>query len=591
VKESPLKIVNNIRKKHKWVLPVLIIAIVIVLVLVIMNGMAPKRNFNSMATAATGELEKTSIASTVSATGKLLDQRERNVSTTQSTRKIESIEVKDGQQVHEGDILATLNTDELNDSLKTADVQTRTAANSLEEQKTTLANSLESARLQVVSAENKYNNAKRLYEQYKSDPNQELSVQSAQLTLNDAIAKQNEVNNDTVLNAANAAVSAAQSAADQLKEAYNACILAADELDAISQPTAIAECNTNVTYGSAAQNAASATLQSAKSTQQVAQASHNQNAASAQQTRDKAQNAYDVAVKNANDQKESAANSLRDAENSLNSARVSYSAAESKTTNSQLLSLESSKISLNKAKRNLAEAVVKAPTDGTITLVNCKIGDTASGTLFVLDSVRSLKVEAELGEFDISNIKQGQRVKISTDATGDDEFVGEVTEVGMTSTSSVPSTSSTTSSSSGSTASSTSSTPKYKVSIAVNTYDERMRIGMTARVSITTQEKNNVFSVPFDAVKTNDKGVAQIFVVEGEGEEARTRPVQVTTGIENDTNTEITGAALKEGLKYVLSTAEASDSIGSLRGGAMMGGAGGMGAVGGGASGGGTRGL
>ncbi|MHB1384674.1 MAG: HlyD family secretion protein, partial [Bellilinea sp.] len=77
-----------------------------------------------------------------------------------------------------------------------------------------------------------------------------------------------------------------------------------------------------------------------------------------------------------------------------------------------------------------------APFNGTITEVNAKIGDQVSpGTIsFRLDDLSRLLVDVQIPEADINRISVGQPVTMTFDAILDTEFNGEVIEVGRVGT-------------------------------------------------------------------------------------------------------------------------------------------------------------
>ena len=157
---------------------------------------------------------------------------------------------------------------------------------------------------------------------------------------------------------------------------------------------------------------------------------------------------------------------------------------------------------------------------------------------------------------------------------------------------------------------SSSSSSGYTIRIKVNSTDERLRVGMTAKCSIILDEVNDVYAVPYDAIHTNTNGDSVIYVVSGntntnaqaasqgamnggfnKGERPTDgeRPTQgtmnisqkevvVTKGMESEYYVEISGSELSEGMKVIIptdstessSSSDTESSSGSLDG--LMGG-------------------
>ncbi len=151
-----------------------------------------------------------------------------------------------------------------------------------------------------------------------------------------------------------------------------------------------------------------------------------------------------------------------------------------------------------------------------------------------------------MDEYDIADVAKGMRVVIKTDATGDEELEGEITFVSPT-----PSDNSAAMGSS-------SGESGYPVEIRLNTENERLRIGMTAKASIVLEESRDVFAVPYDAIHTNEAGESVIYIKEqgnspvNGNKENGTKEIPVTKGLESDYYTEITGDELEEGMEVVL---------------------------------------
>lgn len=208
------------------------------------------------------------------------------------------------------------------------------------------------------------------------------------------------------------------------------------------------------------------------------------------------------------------------------------------------------------AEEMLEKFFVTAPVSGTVTAVGVEQGDMyAGGDLFEISNCADLQVSTTIGEYDVSNVKKGQKVAILTDATGDTELEGEITYVAISSGSSSLGTGSNSNSagdsalSSGKTTSvSSSSDSGYMVKIKIADADEKLRIGMTAKCSIILEETQDVYAVPYDAVHKNAEGKQVIYVLDSEGK----KDVEVEKGMESDYYIEISGENLQEGMKVII---------------------------------------
>lgn len=259
--------------------------------------------------------------------------------------------------------------------------------------------------------------------------------------------------------------------------------------------------------------------------------------------------------------------------NSQNKSSVQSASDEITTiqTNNKK-SLREAERSVEDAKEALEACSVTAPMDGTVTAIGVEAGDTYSGgDLLEISNCTSLQVSTTVDEYDISEVAKGQRVVILTDATGEEELEGEITYVAQTMGSSLDSSSG--SSGSGSTgmmsSTDTSSASGYEVRIRLQSTNEKLRIGMTAKCSIIKEEVTDVYAVPYDAVHTNTNGDTVLYVMDSSGMRSE---VSVTKGMESDYYVEVSGDGLSEGLQVMIPTDSAStssdqkDSGGSLDG-------------------------
>lgn len=85
------------------------------------------------------------------------------------------------------------------------------------------------------------------------------------------------------------------------------------------------------------------------------------------------------------------------------------------------------------AEANLKQSLVESPFDGTVTVVYPQQGDIVSSQVqaFRIDNLSELYVEVEVNELDVNKVELGQTVIITLDAIRNEEFSGEVTSVSL----------------------------------------------------------------------------------------------------------------------------------------------------------------
>lgn len=206
---------------------------------------------------------------------------------------------------------------------------------------------------------------------------------------------------------------------------------------------------------------------------------------------------------------------------------------------------------VEEAKENVQAGSITAPISGMVTALNVEAGETYEGGIIVqIDDVSSYTVSASVDEYDVINVAKGQKVIVTTETTGDEELVGEISFVSPTK-----------GSSEGMGISSASS--GYSIKITLPVEDDRLRLGLTAACEIIIEEAEDVFAVPYDAVHTNANGEQVIYVVEEGSDVADYTEVVVTVGMETDYYVEITGDSLYEGMSVVIPTDEVEISTSS----------------------------
>lgn len=157
--------------------------------------------------------------------------------------------------------------------------------------------------------------------------------------------------------------------------------------------------------------------------------------------------------------------------------------------------------------------------------------------LFTISPDDTMTLDVSVDELDINSVEIGQKAVVTFDAIEDEEFTGEVTEVGNT-------------------ASVNGGVAKYTVSISVPK-DEDMKQGMNASATITIENRENVITIPVNALQ--EKG-DKVFVYTKEDEDGNlSGETEVTTGLSDGTTVEIT-KGLSEGDTVYYNKVGSSDS-------------------------------
>lgn len=204
---------------------------------------------------------------------------------------------------------------------------------------------------------------------------------------------------------------------------------------------------------------------------------------------------------------------------------------------------------VEEAQEALDKCVVTAPIAGMVTSLSVEAGDNyAGGSLAQIDDTSSYIITTTIDEYDISNVKVGQKVVALTETTGDDELEGKITFVSPT-----KGDANMTGMNSGS--------DGYEVKIALNSDDERLRLDLTAKLSIVIEEAEDVYAVPYDAIHDTKDGKKVIYVRNSSDDmkESGYTEVEVTVGMETDYYVEISGDNLSEGMKVIMEVEEADE--------------------------------
>lgn len=148
----------------------------------------------------------------------------------------------------------------------------------------------------------------------------------------------------------------------------------------------------------------------------------------------------------------------------------------------------SSKENVQKAQTNLGYATITSPIDGTVISKSVEEGQTVAASfntpeLFTIaKDLTNMQVVANVDEADIGGVKEGDRVTFTVDAYPDDTFEGTVKQVRLEATT-------------------TNNVVTYEVVISAPNADLKLKPGLTANVTIYTQERSGVLAVANKALR------------------------------------------------------------------------------------------
>ena len=151
-------------------------------------------------------------------------------------------------------------------------------------------------------------------------------------------------------------------------------------------------------------------------------------------------------------------------------------------------SVTTAKESVQKAQTNLSYATITSPIDGVVLSKAVEEGQTVAASfntpeLFTIaQDLTNMQVVADVDEADIADVKEGARVTFTVDAYPDDTFEGKVTQVRQSATT-------------------TNNVVTYEVVISAPNSDLKLKPGLTANVTIITQEKSDVLAAPVAALR------------------------------------------------------------------------------------------
>jgi HlyD family secretion protein len=166
-------------------------------------------------------------------------------------------------------------------------------------------------------------------------------------------------------------------------------------------------------------------------------------------------------------------------------AQVQQSQAQVQQAQAQVQQAEAA---LRLAEVNLAHTTITSPIDGVVVSRDVNVGQTVAAslsapTLFTIaNDLTQMQVIANIDQADIGLVEQAKSVKFAVDAFPGKEFEGKLQQMRLN-------------------PQNVQNVVTYNVVIDVSNPEQKLKPGMTANLTITIDERNNVLKVPNSALR------------------------------------------------------------------------------------------
>lgn len=547
--------------RHKVLSIVLVVLLVIaVAVFFVVRNVMKNAEGLAYTFVRTTTLEKTTLTDSVTVNGTVKAGQDASVTVADAAKlyKVATVNVKVGDAVKKGDVIATLDTTELlkqieqaelsySDTLKSAQTSYARAADDLTVEQVKHENTLidlqaniDAADKQLAEAQENQKKAQANYDAAKSDRDAlagEYSRVSAEVQAYTDQLKTAAAAQESALAEANnalAARTAAQTELEQAKSTYGE-----GSAEAIAAQQKLTECENR--YGEAeaaytsakdAYNTAASNLQNAQSGCSVPSRGLYGFAAieAAFKQADSLLTQYETALESAKKTTESAEKALKSAHDAYDNEK-NYSSLKTRAQNvedaaTRLSQSARTPSTLETLRDTLNSCTLTATMDGTITSLNATVGSVCTGAVATIQNTDQLTVEVTIPANSVPNVSEGMACRITSDAASGQIIHGTLVRIDPVAN----------------------EKGTFGATVSVNASDAGLLIGTQAKVEIVISEKSDVFIVPMDAVDINDDGSYYVLrCTGGEGIAMTFEQVPVAVGDSNDYYVEISGAGLHVG--------------------------------------------
>lgn len=205
---------------------------------------------------------------------------------------------------------------------------------------------------------------------------------------------------------------------------------------------------------------------------------------------------------------------------------------------------------------NLRYTKIISPVNGVIVSRAVDVGQTVAAsfqtpTLFtVAKDLTKMQIEVSVSEADIGKVKVGQKVQYNLDGYPNETFAGKVSQVRLSPTT-------------------VSNVVTYTVIVQINNDDGKLKPGMTANVSIITNQKSNVLSVENAALRFTPVEITEGKKFKEQGiwllKDNKPTRVNIKIGVTDSENTEIISDEIKEGDDVIIGSLKKKSTQGMGR--------------------------
>src|SRR6266699_1536196 len=189
-------------------------------------------------------------------------------------------------------------------------------------------------------------------------------------------------------------------------------------------------------------------------------------------------------------------------EQEYNAAEAAYDVAKN-TYESSLHEIERAEASSSQARDQLSKTTIYSPMDGTITILNSKLGErlVATGQFAGTEVMRvadlgHMEARVDVNENDVVNVKLGDKAEVKIDAYGNRKFHGAVYQIANT----------------GKTtgAGTQEEVTNFEVKIRIQDNEVVLKQGLSCTAEIKTNQVKEVVAVPMQAVtiRTGDSNLS-----------------------------------------------------------------------------------
>ena len=429
------------------------------------------------------------------------------------TGRIEYLEVDEGDRVTPGQVLVRIDPSEIESEVNRAratlaESQSRLAQAQITRSSTDVGVSTQIRQQQaaVAAAEADYNQVRENFNAQVSAA--QSAVTEAQTRIDSAEA--GIANANAAIKSAQANLENARTKYNRIQDLYRQGFIAAQDVDDARTAVNVQQGALEVTQGQ---------LESAKASKRAAESQ-----------KSSAEKQVSIARTRGQADIKSAQSRVAQAKAALDMARANRVQRPAYQANLAALqaSVDAARASLRQAETRRSDTVLVSPISGFVTARNMDPGSMASPSqpVLTLQAMRQVWVTAPLPEEISRKIQLGQVAQVKLDAMPNRIFVGRVVQINPAADP---------------------GSRQFNVRIGLDNSRGFLKPGMFARVTLTTDRRTGVISIPREAVQNTKDGSIAV-VVSGEGD-AKHRPI--TLGVSDPKGFEVL-SGLQPGEKVVI---------------------------------------